>query len=306
MREPTNRSDGKGSTAVEWKWSLVTGASSGIGEAVARQLAAFGVNLVLVARDVHRLDRVASGVAALGVRTEVVAADLATDEGVALVEARIREGEPMIDLLVNNAGTGQYGAFLDLPVNGAVEVLRVNNEALVRLTAVALERMHRVGHGTIVQMSSTASAGPGPRQAVYAASKAFVSSFGQSLSEELSGTGITCTTVIAGRTRTRYFERVGAPTDVPDWRWMSADDVARSTIAAAQRGESIVVPGRANRRNVALTSSFPTLPLGRALWRVRTILGGCRSGLRVAGRAVKQRRGVIGRLRRRSRAESAR
>jgi short-subunit dehydrogenase len=271
------------SAPVGWRWTLVTGASSGIGEAFARHLGSLGVNVVLVGRDVGRLRSVAAVIAPSGVRTEVLVADLTTHEGVARVCTRLRSGEPMIDLLVNNAGTGQFGRFVDLPLAGAVEVLRVNNEALVQLTSVALVRMLRRRWGTIVQMSSTASAAPGPQQAVYAASKAFVSSFGQALSEELRGTGVTCTTVVAGRTRTRYFERVGAPVDVPARQWMSAEDVARLAIDAAQRGESIVVPGRANLRNVTLTSMFPSLPLGRALQSVRHVLGVSRGALRAAG-----------------------
>ena len=252
----------------QWQRALVTGASSGIGEALAGHLAAAGIDVVLVGRDHAALERVAAKARGSGVDAVVLAADLAVDAEVARVVSVLRDAEPMIDLLVNNAGLGQSGSFVDLPLAGALEVMRVNNDALVQLTHAAVLRMVAAGHGTIVQISSTVSAAPGPGQAVYAASKAFVSSFGQALSAELDGTGVMCTIVLPGHTRTRYFERMGFTADVPDKYWMTADDVARAAFDAARRQLPIVIPGAINRRAIMMSTSFPSLMKGRVVHKI--------------------------------------
>jgi hypothetical protein len=126
--------------------------------------------------------------------------------------------------------------------------------------------MANAGAGTIIQISSMASAQPGPNQSVYAATKAFVSSFGQALAEELAGTGVTCTTVLPGYTKTRYFERVGAPMDEPR-RWMSAAEVARHSLEAARQGATLAIPGPRDRVRVQLSTPFPSLLWGQAKYR---------------------------------------
>ena len=255
-------------TTNRWRRALVTGASSGIGRAIACQLAEAGTEVLLVARDVESLRATAVGIEKRGGRAIVVRADLSMPDDVEVVANAIRDSSPMIDLLVNNAGMGQVGPFLDLPPDVAAELIRVNVTALVQLTGAAVERMADVGRGSIVQISSTAAASPGPLVAVYAASKAFVASFGQALSEELEGSGVTCTTVLPGYTRTRYFERLGVTPDVSVRRWMTADDVAHRSLAAGARGEPLLVPGRGNRIRVELMPQFPSLTSGRLLRRI--------------------------------------
>jgi short-subunit dehydrogenase len=259
-----------------WQRALVTGASSGIGEALAGHLAAGGTDVILVGRDAEALERVATSARMMGVDAVVLAADLATEAGMARAVSAIVDDGPMIDLLVNSAGLGQFGSFVDLPVAGALEVMRVNNEALVALTHAALSRMVPAGHGCVVQISSLASATPGPQQAVYAATKAFVSSFGQALSTELEGTGVTCTTVLPGFTRTRYFERIGLLADVPDKFWMTAEEVARVTFDAARRDIPLVTPGAINRRALMLATPFPSMTnrgVTRQLYQARHLAG---------------------------------
>jgi short-subunit dehydrogenase len=117
----------------------------------------------------------------------------------------------------------------------------------------------------VIQVSSTASATPGPYQAVYAASKAFVSSFGQALSEELKSTGVTCTTVLPGYTRTKYFERVGLSVDIPEAQWMTPAEVAAAALEGARAGRVLVIPGANNRRSIATSVQFPSLLAGRML-----------------------------------------
>jgi short-subunit dehydrogenase len=247
-----------------WRHALVTGASSGIGEGFAEELADDHVDLILVGRDREALERVAARARERGVRADILQADLSGADGVERVAAAIRGCEPAVDLLVNNAGLGQWGWFADLPLAGAVETLRVNNEALVCLSYAAIERMRPAGRGTIVQVSSMAAAAPGPQQAVYAASKAFVSSFGQALSMELASTPITCTTVLPGFTRSNYFARVGLDVNLPDNRWMTARELARLTLDAARQGRPLVIPGTRNRMKIFVATPFPSLAYGRA------------------------------------------
>jgi uncharacterized protein len=247
-----------------WRRALVTGASSGIGEAFADRLASAGTDLILVGRDVTALGKVADRARGRGVAVDTVALDLSVDENIAALHAVIDEATPAFDLLVNNAGAGQFGAFVDLPLEDALEVMRVNNDALVSLSHAEAQRMLTTGRGSIIQISSMASASPGPGQAVYAAAKAFVTSFGQAISAELATTGATCTTVLPGYARTRYFSRAGVAPAIPDHHWMTSDEVAGIALDAALRGRPLVIPGRRNRWKLALATPFPTLAKGRA------------------------------------------
>jgi uncharacterized protein len=266
MREPVGG-------VSRWRRALVTGASSGIGAAFAEELASRHVDLILVARDVDALDAVAARAREAGSRVEVLPADLATDDGVAGVVTAIRQAAPRIDLLVNNAGLGQWGWFLDLPLDRAVESMRVNDIAVVELTHAAGTRMRDADGGSIIQVASMAAAFPAPQQAVYAASKAFLLNFGQALSQEWAGSGVTCTTVLPGLTRTNYFTRTGFDPGAPAGRWMAAGEVARSSLAAAEKGQALCVPGRRNRWKLVTVSRYPSLPAGRLKRRVRETLG---------------------------------
>lgn len=242
-----------------WRRALVTGASSGIGEALAERLASSGVAVLLVGRRIDALAEVADRIARAGGEVEAVQADLSVEEDVERIASLVRSAVPAIDLLVNNAGAGQHGAFAELPIAGAVETIRVNDEALVRLTHAAIGPMVAAGHGCVLNVSSTAALNPGPSQAVYSASKAFVSSFGRALAHELSGTGVTCTTVLPGYTRTRYFERAGLSPDIPESHWMSADQVAALSIDAARAGQPFVIIRHTRGWELALSRRFPAL-----------------------------------------------
>jgi short-subunit dehydrogenase len=270
MSEPA----GRGS---RWRRALVTGASSGIGEAFAEELASRHVDLVLVARDVDALESVAERARAAEVHVVVLPADLATDDGVARVVAAIRQAAPPIDLLVNNAGLGQWGWFLDLPLDRAVESMRVNNVAVVELTHAAATRMRDGDGGSIIQVASMAAAFPAPQQAVYAASKAFLLNFGQALAQEWAGSGVACTTVLPGLTRTNYFARTGVDPGAPERRWMTAGEVARASLTAAEKGQALCVPGRRNRWKLITVSRYPSLPAGRAKRLVREALRSARN-----------------------------
>jgi hypothetical protein len=245
----------------------VTGGSGGIGEALARRLAAQGCHLVLVARTQPALEKLAGELSATcGIDVEVLPADLITEEGVAAVEARLaEEAGPPVDLLVNNAGYGSAGPFAELdPARVAGEV-RLNVLALVRLTRAAVPGMVARGAGAVLNVSSVAGLQPIPNMATYAASKAFVTSFSESLHEELRGRGVTVTAVLPGFTRTGFQARAGV-SRLPTWAWMDAGRVADAALAATAAGRAVCIPGLAWKALAAVTG-----PLPRSL--VRRVMG---------------------------------
>jgi short-subunit dehydrogenase len=256
-------------SGVTWSRALVTGGSGGIGEALARRLAAQGCHLVLVARTQEALEKLAGELsAAHGVDVEVLAADLSTEAGAAAVEARLAEGGgPPVDLLVNNAGYGSAGQFAELdPARVAGEV-RLNVLALVRLTRAAVPGMVDRGAGAVLNVSSVAGLAPIPNMATYAATKAFVTSFSESLHEELRGRGVTVTALLPGFTRTGFSARSGfGRSRIPDFAWMDAGRVADDALAATAAGRAICIPGLAWKAVSALSR-----PLPRSL--VRRLMG---------------------------------
>lgn len=267
-------------TRVElpWRTAMVTGASSGIGEAVARVLAANGVErLVLVARRADRLDRLAAEARERwGCRVEVLVADLASDDPVAglpAVEARLAGEDEPIDLLVNNAGLGTGGRFVDVGTNAYDHQIRVNVVALARLTHVAAAAMAARGGGGIVNVASIAAYQPTPGYAVYAAGKAFVLSLSEALHEELRSQGVTVTAVCPGFTSTEFVEAAGGEAalgSAPAWVWMRPATVAVQAVAAAAAGRAVCVPGRGYRL-VALGSDL--LPRGPKRWLLGRLQG---------------------------------
>jgi short-subunit dehydrogenase len=221
--------------------ALVTGASSGIGEQIARVLADRDVTLTLVARRGDRLDALA---AELRPRTpcDVLVADLTTEDGCALVEHRLADHP--VDLLVNNAGVGTVGTFHQLPREAEADEVRLNVLALLRLTHAALQSMVAAGRGAVLNIGSLAGDQPLRGTATYAATKSFVTTFTESVAAELKGTGVTVTVVKPGFTYTDI-NAVGAPdpASLMGRMWMQSDYVARTAVDAAAKGQLICVPG---------------------------------------------------------------
>lgn len=258
-----------------WERALVTGASAGIGASMCRALAAEGTDLVIVARDRVRLSELADELAAAhAVKVTVLAADLGDGLGLEEVAARIGEvGEP-VDLVVNNAGFAVAGDYADLTADDVQSQIDVNVAALARLTLAAVRAMVPRGSGSILNVSSVAGLAPGPGTAVYSATKAFVSSLGQSLAAELHGTGVTITTLHPGFTRTEFQERSGyAASHVPAMLWQSADDVAAAALQATKDGRSSVVSGLPNRVAAALLGFVPRGVQTRAIRTVSRLIG---------------------------------
>jgi short-subunit dehydrogenase len=229
-----------------WPTAMVTGASSGIGRAVAVRLAAEGSNLVVVARRRDRLDELAAELSgAHGVDVAVLVADATVPEQLAAVEDRLRApGAPPVDLLVNNAGVGAHGAFADIPLAWQDELIRLNVLAPVRLTHAALAGMIERGRGGILNVSSIAGRQPLPHVATYAATKAYLSSFSHALHEEVRHQGVTVTALLPGFTRTEFHDAAGmSRSGIPGPAWMSAEVVARAGLRAVARGRAQCVPG---------------------------------------------------------------
>jgi uncharacterized protein len=245
--------------SVAWRTALVTGASSGIGAALARQLAAEGTDLVVVARDKARLEALAAELGAGGgVVVEVLPADLADGASLAAVETRVADDQRPIDLLVNNAGFGTYGPFVESDIDTETQEIAVNVTALVRLTHAAMRAMVPRARGSITNISSMAALQATPGNATYGATKGFVAMFGEAVSSELAGTGVTVTTVLPGFTHTEFHERAGVePRRPPGMPWQSAADCAAEALAAAHAGKSWVVTGRVNKVAAAAAGPVP-------------------------------------------------
>lgn len=250
--------DGPRPSLPRWPVALVTGASSGLGEAFARRLAAQGSKVVLVARRRDRLEQVAQAAQEAGGQAEVLVADLTVPAQLGSVEERLRgRGQP-VDLLVNNAGFGTSGPFLELPVDTEEEEIRLNVLALVRLTSAALPGMVERGRGAVLNVSSLAALQPLPYAATYAATKAFVTSFSEAVHEELRGTGVSLLALMPGFVRTEFQARSGADRwMVPGPMWMSSEAVVDSALAALARRRVGHVPGRRYQALAAVSRLTP-------------------------------------------------
>ena len=238
-----------------WNRALVTGASSGIGKAMAEQLAEAGTDLVVVARDAARLDALADE---LTVDVEVVTADLGDPDAVAAVADRLRADTDPVDLLVNNAGLGFARPTLETSDADDELTVAVNVVALHRLTRAAGQAMVDRGGGTILNVSSIAGDMPGPQSGTYNATKAFVTSFSEALHSQLKGQGVTVTALCPGLTRTEFQDRAGLPDmQVPSFAWQSAAEVAAAGLAGAAAGKAVVIPGVLNKGTSRLLRSLP-------------------------------------------------
>jgi uncharacterized protein len=239
-----------------YQTALVTGASSGIGQRLAMLLAGDGRDLVIVARRTELLEALAARLRQEHqVSVEVLTADLTSAAGLAAAEARLADPDRPIELLVNNAGFGSSGSFTDLPVGTAEEQIRLNVAAVVRLTHAALPGMLQRGHGGVLNVSSVAGFVPSPGAAVYGATKAFVTSFSESLSAEVKDRGVHVTALCPGFTRTEF--RGGSSSGPAGLAWLDADRVARAGLDAVAAGRVLTVPGAQYKSVVSLTRIVP-------------------------------------------------
>lgn len=234
---------------------LVTGASSGIGLHLARTFAKNGHNAIVVAPDSAELENVARKIAAeSGRQVTPLAVDLRDS---ADLEAAFRPYVGRIGILCNNAGLGMGGLFQDIPLEKHLEILKVNVEAVLRLTAIFLPAMIRRGSGRILNTASIAGFEPGPLMASYHASKAYVLSLTESLATENEKTGVTFTALCPGPVDTDFFAKAEIENSVAFQKGnlMAPQDVAAAAYDAVMAGKRTVVPGAMNKANV-LSSRF--------------------------------------------------
>jgi uncharacterized protein len=253
--------------------ALITGASGGIGEALARLIAAGGANVVLVARSAVRLAALAEELSGrFRITATVIAQDLAAPDAADAIARQLAGKQIAVDILVNNAGFGTYGFFAATSADEEARLLQVNVVALTMLTKKLLPGMVERRRGRVLNVASTAAFQPGPLMAVYYASKAYVLSLSEALSNETSGTGVTVTCLCPGPTETSFQDRA----QMRQSRLFSVLGVARATDVAQagydgmMAGDAIVIPGLGNRIGVQALRVTP-----RALVRrlIRTIQG---------------------------------
>ncbi|WUH97023.1 SDR family oxidoreductase [Spirillospora sp. NBC_00431] len=234
-----------------YRTALVTGASSGIGESFARLLASRGTDLVIVARRAERLDGLARElVERYRVAVEVLAADLTDPLQRAEVEGRL-SADP-VELLVNNAGHGAFGAFAETSLDVQVAQIELNVTALVRLTHAVLPGMVERGRGGVLNVASMSGFAPSPGSATYGATKSYVASFSESLHSEVAGKGVHVTALCPGFTRTDDVRDRTVPSNL---LWLRRDDVAKAGLDAVATGRALCIPG------VQYKAAFPALRL---------------------------------------------
>jgi short-subunit dehydrogenase len=248
--------------------AVITGASSGIGVALARHFAKCGHDLVLVARRELRLRALAGELTDRHhINVDCLPLDLSRPDSAAKLHARATEGDRQVDILVNNAGFGWVGAATDIDIERQSEMIRLNISTLAESSHRFLPAMIRRGSGRILNVASTAAFQPGPRMAVYFATKAFVLSFTEGLAEELRGSGVSATALCPGPVHTEFGDVAGFPTSKVVARLsMPARRVARAGYLGMQRGRAVVVPGIVNKFGILVQRVAPR-------WLVRRAMG---------------------------------
>lgn len=230
--------------------ALITGASSGIGRELSKLMAADGYDLVLVARSQAKLDELAAEMQTQhDVRCTTIPADLSRPDAPGAVVERLGTDGLEVDVLVNCAGYGLFGAFAETSWEAELQMIQVNITSLVELTKRLLPAMVARGRGRILNVASTAAFQPGPLMAVYYATKSFVLSFSEAIGNELEGTGVTVTALCPGPTRSGFqsMANMEASRLVRGKALPGADEVAAAGYRAMNRGKRVFIPGAKNR-----------------------------------------------------------
>ncbi|MBO9521642.1 MAG: SDR family NAD(P)-dependent oxidoreductase [Nocardioidaceae bacterium] len=238
--------------------ALVTGATAGIGLEFARQLAGSGHDVVLVARDQARLDETALVLAQeFGIGTETLSADLSDRDGMALVEARLADREHPVEVLVNNAGFGLKGRFLDNGIEQEQAHLDILVTAVMRLSHAALGAMVERGSGSVVNVSSVAGFLP---RGTYSAAKAYVTRFSEWAHQEYASAGVQVMALCPGFIRTEFHERMEVSRDsAPSFLWLDAEPLVRTALADLASGKAVSIP---SLRYKAIATGAKYVPTG--------------------------------------------
>ncbi|GEP33940.1 ketoacyl reductase [Nocardioides szechwanensis] len=242
--------------------AVVTGASSGIGAEIARDLARRGHQVTLVARTVAKLDELAAEITAAGGRADVIAADLTDRAARAELVDRVTALGLVPDILVNNAGFSTLGPVAKADPEEEMRMVEVDVVSVVDLCTRFLPGMVGRGRGAVLNVASTAAFQPLPGQAGYGAGKAFVLSYSQSLAGELRGSGVTATALCPGPVDTGFgaaagFSKEDAENALPAVMWVPATEVAKAGVDGMAKGRLVVIPGLANRVGAALSQVAP-------------------------------------------------
>lgn len=250
--------------------ALVTGASSGIGRSFARRLAAEGYRLVLVARDIARLEELSLELKNhYGAETELIQADLFEREQIERVAKRLRDKSCPVDILINNAGAGIAEPFIRSSIQEEEQMLDLLVRAVLVLTHAAVPGMIARGSGNIIVVSSVAGFMPG---GTYSAAKSWATTFTASLAGQLSGTGVTASALCPGFVRTEFQQRAKIDVSLlPRWAWLDADRVVNDCLAKARRGRVIIIPSLRYRIVTFLIRHIPSF-LPKALLSCRPMI----------------------------------
>jgi short-subunit dehydrogenase len=249
------------------KWALVTGASAGIGVALARELAECGAKLILTARRRDRLETLAGELTATGAEVRIVAADLNYPAAPQQIYDATEGAGLAVDILINNAGLGQFGAFCQSPIEQELSQVRVNCEAMVRLSRLFVPRMVERGRGWVLVTASTASFQPVPYLTTYAATKAFDRFFALGLAAEVARFGVKVTALCPGPTDSEFFQ-------VAHWSLFkgrglqSTAAVARQAVAGLARGRRTVSPSFGGGFSAFMVRFFPVGLITRMVEKV--------------------------------------
>jgi hypothetical protein len=238
------------------KWALVTGASSGIGVALARELASHGAKLILTARRVDRLEALAAELTAKGTEVRIVPADLNDPAAPQQIYDATGGAGLAVDILIDNAGLGQMGAFCQNLVEQEMSQVRVNCEAVVRLSRLFVPRMVERRRGWVLVVASTASFQPLPYLATYAATKVFDRFFALGLAEEVRRFGVKVTALCPGTTESEFFT-VARAGKIRGRTAQPAEDVARQAIRALARGRRTIIPNFSGKVTAFMVRFLP-------------------------------------------------
>lgn len=251
--------------------ALITGASAGLGEEFARQLAASGTHLILTARREDRLEALAADLEKqFGISAEIIPADLIETSDIELLEKRIAE-TPDLDLLINNAGFGRIGRFSTRPIEPSLEMAQVHVAAFVRLAHAALSGMIARNRGALINVSSIAAFST-LSGAMYSSTKALQVTFSLSLQNELHGTDIRIQALCPGFTHTEFHQVMGMDKSaIPAFLWMTAEKVVRISLRSLRRRKVVCIPGFGNRLNAFLMRCPTTAALIHAAGRLAFI-----------------------------------
>jgi len=254
------------------KTALITGGSTGIGLALAKEFAAHGHDLILVARNADPLEAAAGKIEGkYGVSVRTIAMDLGDTDAPQRLFDQVSGESVQVDYLVNNAGFGLGGDFVDTDINRELDMIQVNCSALVHLTKLFLPAMVKRKEGKIINVASTAAFQAGPGHSIYYASKAFVLSFSEAIAEELHKTGITVTALCPGPTASNFSERAGTSKSrlFKQAKVATSEEVARFAYRAMMKGERVAIPGMQNKLMVQAERFVPRIVVNKLAYRMQ-------------------------------------